>query len=280
MSLSIHQTIVIRDANGPRTAAKSAGIPFDWEECTLRVAARFGPRPDDTPCPAALMVVDIDKAHVAVVQIADAPAHGNGFVPLRFRFLILETRTYDLLGDPFAVADAFPATANETGELPTLEWPAQPLPQRKVETILALLKSGDMPLLLGATQALLDGGSLLLIESEPQNDVLRSVWQLLPDRSRSELRMATFAFSGELGFQVWAMPKAPEPWPERTLTAEQTRDYPEGRYELALQVAAEGGQQADLDRLLARRSSKDVLRLAASMVAFALVAALIGKFLL
>lgn len=280
MSRSIHQAIVIREANGPRFSAKSAEVSFAWEEAALQATAKFGSRPHDVPCPLALMVIDFDKSHIAVVRVADAMQHGDGFVPLRFHFLIFAKRTYELLGDPFALSDRFSPEWNATGELPTLEWPPEYLPGRKVEDVMAILKAGDMPLLLGATQALLDGGSLLLIANAPQFELLRNVWQLLPDRSRAEFRMATFAFSGELGFQAWAMPKAPEAWPERTLTAEQARDYPEGRYELALQVAAEGGDQADLNRLFARRSSKDVLKLAASMVAFALVVALIGKFLL
>jgi len=280
MSLSIHQAIAIRSANGPRVVAESVAFLSAWQERALQISAKYGQRPPGVVCPFALMAIDFDTAHMAVVRIADGTSHGDGFVPLRFHFLIVSKTTYDLLGDPFALSDRFPPDWNATGELPTPEWPAEPLPPRKVEDVMALLKAGDMPLLLGATQALLDGGSLLLIEDIPQNEMLRSVWQLLPDRSRAELRMATFAFSGELGFHAWAMPKPSEPWPERTLSADQARDYPEGRYELALQVAAEGGLQAELDRLFARRSSKDVLKLAASMVAFALVVALIGKFLL
>ena len=44
-------------------------------------------------------------------------------------------------------------------------------------------------------------------------------------------------------------------------TDEQARDYPEGRYELALQTAAESGDQAELNRLFARRSSLDTIRI-------------------
>ena len=92
--------------------------------------------------------------------------------------------------------------------------------------------------------------------------MFRGLWQLLPERTRFELWPATLAFSNELGFHAVALPAAPEPWPVGYLTADQARDYPEGRYELALQIAAEAGNQPDLDRLLARRSSRDTLRLA------------------
>jgi hypothetical protein len=57
------------------------------------------------------------------------------------------------------------------------------------------------------------------------------------------------------------------------LGEEQVRDYPEGRYEYNLQHAAEMGDQAELDRLFARRSSRETLRLA--LVIFALVFLLI-----
>ena len=271
---------MVRGQAGPKVVAKSVGMSFAWEELALQVAAKFGPRPIGIPCPTALFVLEFGKAHVAVVQVADAVPHAGGFVPLQFRFLIFTKRTYDLLGDPFALSDRYPANWSAAGELAVLEWPEEYLPKRRVEDVLALLKAGDMPWLLGAAQALLDGGSLLWIADAPQNEVFRNLWQLLPERTRCDLRPATFAFAGELGFNVWAMPKAPEPWPERTLSVDQARDYPEGRYELALQVAAEGGNQADLDRLFARPSGKETLRLAASLVAFAVIVALIGKFLL
>jgi hypothetical protein len=53
------------------------------------------------------------------------------------------------------------------------------------------------------------------------------------------------------------------PWKlDRYITEEQALDYPEGKYEFSLQYAVEHGDQRELDRLLGRRSSKQVLRLA------------------
>ena len=49
---------------------------------------------------------------------------------------------------------------------------------------------------------------------------------------------------------------------ERYFTEEQAVDYPEGRYEFGLQYAVEHGDRRELDRLLNRRSSKQMLRLA------------------
>ena len=94
-----------------------------------------------------------------------------------------------------------------------------------------------------------------------------------------DLWPATFAFSPELGFHAVVLPEAPAPWPAGCLTADQARDYPEGRYELSLQTAAESGNQADLDRLFARRSSADTLRLALYLLAAAVLLTVIMKLI-
>lgn len=259
----------------PSVAAKSAGVAFAAEEAALRVAVKFGPRPAGVRCPAAVFAVPLDSARVAVVQVADVPGPGD---PLAFRFLVLGRPLYDALGDPFAIADRFPPDWAALGQLGDLAWPPAPLPPRTVADVRDTLKTGDSPLLLGATQALLDGSRLLLVRAEPASDSVRGVWQLLPDRSRIDLWPATFAFAADLGFHVVVLPAPPTEWPVGYLTEEQTRDYPEGRYELAVQIAAESGDQAALDALFARRSSRDTLRLAAFMVAFAFAAAIVLKF--
>ena len=73
------------------------------------------------------------------------------------------------------------------------------------------------------------------------------------------------------------MPADPVPWPAGHLTADQCRDYPEGRYELALQIAVEAGDQVELDRLFARRTSAETLRLALYMLGAAVAMAVVGK---
>jgi hypothetical protein len=141
----------------------------------------------------------------------------------------------------------------------------------------AVLKGGDTALLLGGTQALIDGGRLMVESATPTDELFRGLWQLLPERTRFELWPATLAFSNELGFHAVALPVPPEPWPVGYLTADQARDYPEGRYELAVQTAAEAGNQLELDRLFARRSSQDTLWLAIYLVIGAMAVALAAK---
>lgn len=239
--------------NGPNLdVAAATAVSFAVEEAARTTVARFGPPADS----------------VFVTTLDGHPAVGQGGAT-GFRFLLMSGPLAGL-GDPFAVSDRFPADWTARGELPQLEWPDEPLPPRAVGGLQAILKAGDAPLLLGAAQALLDGGRVRL--DDPAD--VRRVWALLPDRTRAELRPATFAPDDALGFHLSAGPPVATPG---VLHADQCRDYPEGRYELALQLAVENGDQAELDRLLARRSSRDTLRLAATMVGLAVGGAIVLK---
>jgi hypothetical protein len=270
--LTLPQAIVVRTYAGPRLVASSPGFPFAHEEAVLRVAVRFGSRPAGVACPAAVFACLLDARTVAVVQVADRPDESLD-PPLAFRFILFDRATYP--GDPFRVADRFQPYWSAPSPLSELEWPTEFQP-RTVEQVRAVLKSGDGPLLLGAAQGLVDGGHVAVTRAAPDPKFVRGLWQLLPDRVRAELWPATFAFSAELGFHAVVLPAAP---PDGYMTEDRARDYPEGRYELSLQVAAESGDQAELDRLFARRTSSEVLRMAVAMVAFALLLAAAMKFL-
>ena len=264
LDLTLSQLLLTHDAAGPRAVAQSAAVTPTLAEAALQAAARYG-----RPGVAALFVVDLSPATVAIVRTAGAPAPG-------FHFLLVGRPLYGLLGDPFEIADRYPPAWSARGELPDREWPAEPLPGRTVAQVSEAFHAGDMPWLLGGAQALLDGGRLVFEGDAPDEDRLRRLWKLLPDRSRADLRPATFAPSLELGFHAAVTP-AVAVVPVNHLTADQTRDYPEGRYELALQVAVESGDQVALDRLFARRTSADVLRLALTIVGVATAAALVAK---
>ncbi len=233
-------------------AAKSGEVSFAIEEAARTVAARFGP-PADT---------------VFVTDLAGRPAVVQGRAA-GFRFLLTSPPLAGL-GIPFAVGERFPPDWAARGDLPPVEWPDEPPPRRTVEDLRAVLKAGDAPLLLGAAQALLDGGRVRL--DDPAT--VPAVWKLLPDRTRAELRPATFAPDDALGFHLSAGPPVTT---AGVLTGDQCRDYPEGRYELALQTAIEAGDQRELNGLLARRSSRDTLTLAATMVGLAVGGAIVLK---
>lgn len=277
VDLTVQQAIVIVDQNGPSLVARSGEFGFSWEEAMLTITARFGSRPAGVACPEAIFAVPFERKCVAVVTVADQEP-GRTDTPLGFRFLILGKPLYEALGDPFAIADAFPPRWHDRGTLDSLKWERGALPERRVEDAVPLLREGDTPLLLGSTQALIDGGRVIVEAAEPDPKLLRGVWQLLPTRSRFDIWPATFAFTVDLGFHFSVLPTAPQPWPIGHLTADQARDYPEGHYELSIQSAIESHDPIEWERLLARRSTNDTLRLATYMVAFALFAAIVSQF--
>ena len=262
---SISQLLLVAEPAGPRRVAASPEFPFALEEAAKQIAVRFGAPPADTAVSAAIFALPLGAAHVAVVQVAGLAS------ALGFRFLILGKPLYDALGDPFAIADRFPPDWTARGELPILTWPAEPLPPRTAALLQELMKAGDGPFLLGSTQALLDGTRICMKASGSTEAALRTIWQLLPSRTRCEIWPATRTFTDELGFHIWAMPDPPAKLPAGCLTEEQAKDYREGRYELALQSAIESGDQDEVDRLFARRTSSEILRLGLLMVGGALL---------
>ena len=183
---------MLADVRGVKVVAHTDD--FDSPEAE-RIAVLFGRRPADVACPLAHFACPFGKKHVAVVRVEDRPGPGN---VLGFRFLLLSRELYRHLGNPFAISDRFPPDWTATGTLPQLSWPAEPLPERTLEQLDAVLKHGDTGLLLGATQALVDGNRVLLKRSGPDEAFARGLWQLLPDRTRVDLWPASFAFSDEL----------------------------------------------------------------------------------
>jgi hypothetical protein len=291
-NLQIAQALIVADARGVRVVAESDG--FDAPEGE-RVAVLFGKRPPGVSCPLAHFACPFGSRHVAVVQVADRPGPND---PLAFRFLVLDRELYRHLGDPFAIADRYPPPWGASGTLPVLEWPHEVLPRRTVEQVQAVLKEGDRPpgtdedhpgvaipprdnsLFLGGAQALVDGSRVVVRRPAPDEKLVRGLWQLLPDRTRSDLWPASFAFSLELGFHFAAMPEVPPLDLNQFHDEERARDYPQGGYELSLQIAAEHGDQGELDRLFARRTSAETLRLGLYILGGALLIAAVFKFVL
>src|SRR5262249_37683008 len=132
---------------------------------------------------------------------------------------------------------------------------------------------------LGGVQALVDGGRLVFERPAPATELLRSLWMLLPHSTRNQLWPASFAFGNALHFDVLVVPRAVGDDYEGYLTEEQTGDYPQGRYELGLQIAAEAGDQRELDALFARRSRAQTFRLGLVLLVGVIVLLLIAKLL-
>ena len=255
-------------ASGYRFLAKSAGFLDDWLPQAQQLCTAFGERPAGVACPACLFAQPFDPQHVAVVQVAD---HGRDDAgrpgTLRFRLLIVPRTLYAFLeGDPFLIADAFPPPWDANAPLPALTWTAGAPPKRTLALLQTVLNAPHSPTLLGATQALIDGGRVVLARSEPDATMLRNLWALLPSSSRSELWPATFAFGNIQAFHAVAVPPALVPVGPPWLHEDQAGDYPEGRYEMNLQIAVETGTQSDLDKLLARKTRSHMIRLAAALL--------------
>lgn len=245
--------------------ARSSEWREDWDELVQTLVAGFGERPQGVVCPEAVFAQPLDRQHVAIVRVADQPTGSVSQQPtgLGFHFVVLTREGYLLLGaDPFAIAARVPAYWERRGAVLSSVALSPPDRLPAISEIADLLRSPQGPTLLGAVQALLDGSRAAWVRPAPDPELLHSLWQLLPIRSRAEMWPASFAFCNRLQFHALVVPRIqPEEYDFRYLSADQVDNYPEGRYEAQLQMAAEAGDQALWERLLLRRSPGDTLRL-------------------
>jgi hypothetical protein len=266
-----------RDAGGYRFLARSPGFREEWLGPAQRLCAGFGERPADVACPAAVFAQPLDADRVAVVQVADQGTDDAGRPgALAFRLLVLSHEAYEFLGgDPFALAERLPPPWQASGELPALSLPAEAPPGRTLAQVQNVLERyrDHQPTLLGSVQALVDGGRVVFVRDEPDAGLVRALWTLLPTSSRCRLWPASFAFGNALGFDALVVPQVGGVEYTGYVHESQAGDYPEGQYELNLQVAAESGDQAALDALFARRGHRDVWRIGLALLgAIALLA--------
>jgi hypothetical protein len=288
----------------PTLLSRSPGFADGWLPEAERLVAGFGDRPAGVACPEAVFARPLGAKHVAVVQVADLHAVGGSEPSLGFRFLVLPLAAYvAYLGDPFAVADRFPPPWQDPGPLAALDMPAEPLPPRTVADVQRVLQrvkahalsedrdppteeeaeqraiaAAESPALLGGVQILVDGGRVVFERPAPDTGLMRGLWTLLPTRTRCDLWPASFAFGNALGFDALIVPHvAGEDFAGWT-SEDQAAEYPQGQYELNLQIAAEAGDQPALDALLSRRSWKDTWRLGLTLLAIFAVIVLVLRF--
>jgi hypothetical protein len=302
----------------PRLVARSPGFADDWLPDAERLILGFGERTGGVSCPLALFAFPLSLQYIAVVQVADqepgvAPqpppsaekvgGASDGWRALAFRILVIRRNDWVThLGDPFAVARRWPAEWTASGGLPSLRWSSEPLPPRSVAQVQAVLQrvkayalrededpelqvertveNSESPSLLGGAQVLVDGGKLVFVRRAPDPGVVEALWTLLPHSLRPTIWPATFVFSNALGFDVVVVPRAGEEDWDGYTTEEQAADYPAGSYELALQTAAESGDQAELDAVFTRRTSGETLSLAVKLLIFVALVVLAGRLLM
>ncbi|MGL6074534.1 MAG: hypothetical protein ACRC8S_10280 [Fimbriiglobus sp.] len=247
MQTDIEHLVIDYPSGGPKVSTSVGSLAS--EEAALKVAANYGQPQQD-----ALLVTGMLE-RVAVVRVSGS----------RFTFTILPLAVYRERPDPFLWAE------HPQGDFT--------LPVRTTQNLMQIFQTGDLPWLLGSTQILLDGGKLILIRPDSAEASLRQLWSLLPTATQADLRFTTFANHFEPHWQIQALAVAPANWPDSCFTEDQARDTPEGRHELALQVAVESGDETALQQLLGRRTSQQTLRMVALLVAFAMVSGVIVKVL-
>jgi hypothetical protein len=280
---------------GYQFLARSPGFLDDWLPEAERLCTAFGDRPAGVSCPGCVFAQPFGRHHVAVVQAADQGSDDTGRPgALAFRLLVLPRTAYaGLGGDPFLIADRFPPPWSARGVLPSLTWEGGPPPPRTLAQVQQLLQRpggeslfadaevprGGSQVLLGGCQALLDGAKLVFERPAPDTDLLRGLWTLLPTTTRTSLWPASFALGNALHFDALAVPRLRmEDYPGYK-TEQEAADYPEGRYELSLQTAAESGTQRDLDALFARRSQNETFRILVILVVVLVVLTAAIRFL-
>lgn len=272
--------LLIRDQKGPRVVGRCPHFTFEHEEYALWLAAAYGePKPGAATAEAQFALHGPDTTLVYCGKVLPLNADDPPTEPiLGFHIIIVTHDVYkhDFRGNPFPLLNSVATPWNLRGGLPELVLNLPAHSRRDVTQLQQTLKAGDGPLLLGMTQAVLDGAKVALVRDAPDPQLIPTIWELLPDRVRCDVWPCTWALASTIPFDVLIVPVPAAPG---YLHEEQVRNYPEGRYELALQTAIEAGDQAEIDRLMARKSSKDVLRMAIGMVAFALLVAAIMKYL-
>jgi hypothetical protein len=293
---AIEQALYHRPEQGsPHLVVRSLGFLDAWHPEVERLMHAFGERPAGVACPAALFAQPLGKQHVAVVSVAD---HDRG---LAFYFRIIPRQAYEAyLGDPFVVAERLPANFQSRHDLPTVNMPEGPLPRRTVAEIRKVLQrvkasalrededpekaeyspeNAESPALLGGVQILVDGGRLAFERQAPDAALLQGLWMLLPTTTRSTLWPASFAFGNALQFDALAAPHIEGPEFDGYNNEDQAAEYPAGRYESALQTAAEAGDQEELDSLFSRRSVKETFRLVLTLLVLFVVIVIGSKLL-
>lgn len=229
---------------------------------------------------------DADAAESLLRQLSPPPGDVLAVAPVgrwigvlelrrhQARVLLVPPRLYRWMADPFHLARSVPLdfTAADPLQSPPVDFPAPP--PRTLKAVQRHLRRPDAPTLLGATQAILDGGRVVFVRPGPDATAIEDVWFLLPDADRAERTFTTWAPGPPDGFDLVVAPRADGPEFEPYLKEAEAGDYPEGRYELALQLAAETDDADGLDRLFARRSMSQSLRLALTLLVTGVIAAL------
>ena len=255
------------ESDGPRLLASSGGLSPGVLAAADELLRMTPPAPRSVDGPvdnrsSAFWVRPLSRRLTVLAQVEGAHA----------RLLFFPRREYEAFGQPFLLDAHFaPDWPAPPGAEP-LVWDGSEIAPRTCPQLMDLFKSHDMPLILGAAQALVDGGRLGLVAGAESPGTLAAVWQLLPTALQGRRTVCAVADLPGAGFDAFVTRRPPDPWPVAVLSSEQARDYPHGGYEFALQSAVEHGDEAALARVLSRRPSLDPVRAAVAVGLTALAA--------
>jgi hypothetical protein len=264
-ALALQQAIAARHgADEIRWRSASPEFSDAWKERLAELMRLFGPRPSGIRCPEAMFVLPFDGRNYVIARVADLDAV-DGQTPnvLGFHFLIISENDYaDRGADPFAILDAVPPSWENRQPLPNSCTP--PVPKRRtVEQVCTVLKREDGPAFLGGAQAILDGSRIAWKRQQPDTELIKCLWMLLPYSTRREIGAASFSFNPALDFHAVVAPaEVASQLDSRYISEVQAEHYPEGDYERGLQAFAQMEDQAALDGLFLRRSRRETMRLA------------------
>ena len=203
--LRIQQAVVLGRrsrgaASSPRPTVRHARGRAD------RGAVR--PRPEGVACPLAHFACPFGRKHVAVVRVEDRP----GDVRSAFRFLVLVARTVPPPRRPVRHLRPLPRRLERDRPARGPRVADGGAARAHARATRRDPQGGDVSLLLGSTQALVDGNRVLLKRTEPPTKVRpRACGNCSPTGRACELWPASFAFSDELGFHVGGRPDAARP---------------------------------------------------------------------
>lgn len=261
MQMVFQQALVAVDGAGEASlAAWSEGIKEQTRQSMLLACRKFASSRPRQIFPGPLFVQRMDRRLLAVIRMRTPRSAGESDVS--FRIVLVANKQYSWLGaDPFLLADYFEPDWTQTGILPSLEWQGPPPVRRTVAAVQSVLKRDNGPELLGGSQVLLDGGKLCFIRPAGDEPMVRDLWALLPHSNRCELMPATMAWNRDLNFDIAVVPADRANLFKDYMDEEHAGQYPEGGYELSLQIAAEADDQERLDELLSRRSRREVWRM-------------------
>lgn len=301
-NIPLEQAIYLRpDARQPQLIAKSPGFAPEWRAEAESLAIGFGERPGTMPCPLTVFAKPLTKDHIAVVRVIDENAQGRP-IGLRFHFVVIARTAYeDWVRDPFMLADRVPPTWEGKDDLPALSVEEASFSPRTLGQVQAVLKrvkasalregedpeapgfertieNSERPALLGGAQILVDGGRVVFARRTGDLPLASGLWLLLPEGTRSRLWPTSFAFGADNDFDLLVVPYLGENGVEGYTTEDQAAEYPEGRYEFALQKAAEEGTQEDLDIVFSRRDSSSTIRLAIIILIIVSAIVIVAQF--